>query len=401
MIVAARRTAIGTAGHAFAEVDVTGLAAPVLAAVAELSGALGSPDEVILGNCQGPGGNLGRIAALAAGLGADIPGLTVDRQCASGLDAIRTAAALLRSGDATLVLAGGAESASTAPWRYWPPTGLGRSPTRYTRAPFAPTGFPDPEMGAGADTLAAALGISRIRQDDYAARSHRLAAAAVAENRFAAEIVAVAGVDRDQRPRPGMTAARLARLPPAFGPAGQAGTATAGTETADAETPGTVTAGNSCGVSDGAAAVALVAAARLGELPADGPVLRIVAGAVAADDPGRPGSAITPAVRRLLADPRAAGIALPDIGAIEITEAFAAVALAAIDGLGLDRELVCADGGAIGLGHPWGASGAVLVVRLAARMLGDHGTGDLRFGLAACATGGGQAVALLLERIDR
>lgn len=383
VIVAARRTAIGAAGHAFAGVDVTGLAAPVLATLAAQTAALGPPDEVVLGNCQGPGGNLGRIAALAAGLGTDIPGLTVDRQCASGLDAIRTAAALLRSGDATLVLAGGAESASTAPWRSWPPSEPGRPSVRYTRAPFAPPGFPDPEMGAGADVLAAALGISRRRQDDYAARSHQLAAAAAAENTFAAEIVAVAGVDRDQRPRPGRTAARLARLPPAFGPAG------------------TVTAGNSCGVSDGAAAVALVAARRLPELDRDWPVLRIVAGAVAADDPGRPGSAITPAVRRLLADPRALGVDVADLGAIEITEAFAAVALAAIDGLGLDRELICADGGAIGLGHPWGASGAVLVVRLAARMLDGHGTEDIRFGLAACATGGGQAVALLLERIDR
>lgn len=383
IIVAARRTAIGTAGHAFAGVQVTGLAAPVLAALAEQTAALGlpgRPDEVVLGNCQGPGGNLGRVAALAAGLGTDVPGSTVDRQCASGLDAIRTAAALIRAGEAGAVLAGGAESASTAPWRHWPPTEPGRPPVRYSRAPFAPPGFPDPEMGAGADALAAALGISRSRQDDYAARSHQLAAASAAAHRFAAEIVAVAGVDRDQRSRAGLTAARLARLPPAFGPGG------------------TVTAGNSCGVSDGAAAVALVAARRLPELDRDGPVLRIVAGAVAADDPGLPGSAITPSVHRLLADPRAAGVGLADIGALEITEAFAAVALAAVDGLGLDRELVCADGGAIGLGHPWGASGAVLVVRLAARMLEFDGT---RFGLAACATGGGQAVALLLERIDR
>ena len=383
VLVAAKRTAIGTAGHAFAGVDVTGLAAPVLAALAGPTAALGAPDEVVLGNCQGPGGNLGRVAALAAELGDGTPGVTVDRQCASGLEAIRIGAALIRSGDAGLVLAGGAESASTAPWRFWPPTGPGRSAVRFTRAPFAPPGFPDPEMGTGADALAAALGISRERQDDYAARSHRLAAAAIAENRFAAEIVAVAGVDRDQRPRPGMTTSRLARLPPAFSP------------------DGTVTAGNSSGVSDGAAGVALVAASRLTGL-ADGPVLRILAGAVAADDPGRPGSAIVPAVRRLLADPRATGIGMADLGAVEITEAFAAVALAAVDGLGLDRELVCADGGAVGLGHPWGASGAVLVVRLAARMLGNgNRSGGATFGLAACATGGGQAVALLLERIER
>ena len=158
VLVGGRRTAIGTAGHGFARVDVIGLAAPVLAAVADQCAPLDRPvDDVIIGNCLGPGGNIARVAALAAGLGEGVPGVTVDRQCGSGLDAVLQAAARVRAGDADLVLAGGAESASTAPWRFWPPA-AGGDPVRYTRAPFAPSGYPDPDMGQAADHLARLLG---------------------------------------------------------------------------------------------------------------------------------------------------------------------------------------------------------------------------------------------------
>ena len=367
-MVAARRTPIGTAGHALAGIEVADLAAPVLAAAA--AGLPAPVDEVVLGNCQGPGGNVARVAALAAGLPMQCPAVTVDRQCASGLEAIRLGALLIAAGSARVVLAGGAESASTAPWRSWPPT-ADAPPRRYLRAPFAPHGFPDPDMGVSADLLAARLGITRERQDEYAALSHELAWNATRTGVFEAELVAVDGVVGDERPRPGMTAARLSRLPSAFSDGG------------------TATAGNSCGESDGAAVVALLSS----EL-ASGPALRVRGTAVAADDPGLPGLAIAPAVRKLLTSN---GIGVGDIGAIEVTEAFASVALAMIDALGLDRHRVCADGGAIGLGHPWGASGGVLVVRLAARMLAPDGP---ELGLAACATGGGQAVALLLERVS-
>ena len=188
------------------------LAAPVLAEVAAALAPAGIEiDDVALGNCMGPGGDVARVAALRAGLGERVPGVTVDRQCGSGLDAVMQAASRVRAGDARLLLAGGAESASTAPHRTWPGTG-----ERYARAPFAPAGFPDPDMGPAADRLAAVLGISRARQDAWAARSHARAAAAQAAGVFDAELVAVGGVTRDDRPRAAMDLARLARFAPAF-----------------------------------------------------------------------------------------------------------------------------------------------------------------------------------------
>ena len=354
--------------------------APVLASVAEQVAPLGRAiDDVIVGNCLGPGGNIARISALAAGMGDAVPGVTVDRQCGSGLDAVLQAGARVRAGEAGLVLAGGAESASTAPWRFWPPKGTA-DPVRYTRAPFAPPGFPDPGMGEAADALATIRGISRERQDEYAARSHGLTFAAQQAGRYAAEIVAVQGISRDERPRAGLDQARLARLRPSFGADGSA------------------TAGNSCGISDGAAAVAVTTerAARDAGLP----FLRILGAAVAADRSDLPGLGPAPAVRRLLTRPTVTerGITIDDIGAIEITEAFASVVLAVVDDLGLDPELVCAEGGAIGLGHPWGASGTILLIRLASRMLSANTTEATPLGLATCAIGGGQGLAMVLER---
>ena len=238
VIVAAARTPIGTAGHSLADVTVEQLAAPVLASLLSRSGLdAGAVDEVVLGNCLGPGGNVARVSALAAGLPESVPALTVDRQCASGLAAVDLAAQLVRNG-AGVVLAGGAESASTAPWRFWPPE-AGGEPLRYERAPFAPA--PDDlDMGLANDLLATESGVTRERQDAYAARSHRLGAAARDAGLFDDEIVPVAGTSRDERPRAGLTPQRLARLPAAFRP------------------EGTVTAGNACGISDGAAAVAVV-----------------------------------------------------------------------------------------------------------------------------------------------
>ncbi|MET3805363.1 acetyl-CoA C-acetyltransferase [Nakamurella sp. UYEF19] len=377
VIVSGRRTAIATAGHGFAGLGTTELAAPLLADAVAFTASLDLPvDDVILGNCLGAGGDVARVATLAAGLGVAVPAVTVDRQCGSGLDAVLQAAARVRSGDARLVLAGGVESASTAPWRSWPPVG-DAAPIRYTRAPFAPPGFPDPDMGQAADELARRRGISRVRQDEYASRSHVLAAHSTAAGTFEVEILGVAGLLRDERPRSKMTVERLGRLRPTFTAAGSA------------------TAGNSCGISDGAAVVSVTTAehARVAGLP----FFRILGAAVAGCDPAVPGLAIEAATRKLLQQSAIAdnGITLADIGAIEITEAFASVALAAIDGLGLDGDLVCSDGGAIGLGHPWGASGAILVVRLMTRMSRPDGP---PVGLAACAIGGGQGIAVLLEK---
>ena len=247
---------------------VVEIAAALLADLVARTAALDLPlDEVVLGNCLGPGGNVARVSALAAGLGESVPAVTIDRQCASGLEAVVVAARAVGAGDAALVLAGGAESASTAPWRCWPPR-PGEQPRPYRRAPFAPPGFPDPDMGAAADDLAERLGISRRAQDDYAALSHGHAAAAAAAGDFDAELLPLPGLQPDERPRDGLTEGRLSRLPAAF--------------SAD----GTATAGNSSGISDGAAAVAVTTAdrARRAGLPA----IRILAAAATRGRPGPP-----------------------------------------------------------------------------------------------------------------
>ncbi|HEY6796037.1 MAG TPA: thiolase family protein [Kineosporiaceae bacterium] len=381
VVVGARRTPFGIAGRSLAALGPAELAAPVLAALADdLKPVLADRpvDEVVLGNCRGPGGDVARVAALAAGLGPRVPGVSVDRQCGSGLEAVRLAAALVASGAADVVLAGGTESASTAPG----------GPQH--RARFAPDGWPDPDMGPAADAVARACGVSRERQDTYAARSHALALAAREAGDFDAELVPVGTLTRDERPRP-LGAATLARLRPAFGPGG------------------TVTAGNACGINDGAAVVAVVservrAAAGL-------PGLRVLASAAVGADPALPPLAAAPAVRAVLAraglagsgpaDPATAVLARVD--RIELTEAFAAQVLACTDELGLDPlgrdgHRVCPSGGAIALGHPWAASGAFLVVRLFAGLAGRAGRAG-RIGLAACAIGGGQGVAMVFEGV--
>lgn len=370
VIVAATRSPIGTAGRSLSGHTADQLAAPVLAATLARSGL--APDEitdVVLGNCMGPGGDVARSAALASGLPVHVPALTVDRQCASGLAAIEVADRFVRGG-APAVLAGGVESVSTAPWRHWPPVD-GADPVRYERAPFAPEGWDDPEMGVANDLLAQEAGVTRERQDEYAARSHARAVAARDAGVFADEIVAIDGVDRDDRPRATLTRDKLARLRPAFLP------------------DGTVTAGNSCGISDGAAAVAVVDEATHARLGLPG--LRILATATAGVEPHRPGRGLVPAVR---AAAQRSGIGLDALDAIEVNEAFAGQVLACCDELGLDPLRVCADGGALALGHPWGASGAVLVVRLFHQLV-TQGRGTL--GLAAIAAGGGQGVAMVVQ----
>jgi acetyl-CoA C-acetyltransferase len=374
-IVAARRTPIGTAGHGLAKLTAADLAAAALHAVAQDLRTLGideDPDDVVLGNCLGPGGNLARVAALQAGLPVRVPGLTVDRQCGSGLAAVSIGAALLANASSSrpLVLAGGVESASTAPWRFWPPAN-GSPPQRYERAPFAPADFGDPDMGEAADLLAAEAGISRERQDAYAARSHSLAVEARQRRAFDDEVVPVGGLGSDERPRLGLSIERLARLKPAF------------------RDRGTVTAGNSCGISDGAAIVGLVTEGQRRQLGLPG--LRVVATATAGIDPRRPGLGIVPAVQQVLTY---TGLRLSQVDVLEFNEAFAGQILACTDRLGLDPERVCRQGGALALGHPWGASGAVLLVRLFSQLIR---AASGRYGLAAIAVGGGQGIATVVE----
>jgi acetyl-CoA C-acetyltransferase len=378
VIIAARRTPIGTAGHALAGVDLVGLLAPVLRAlVDDLGPDAPGVDDVVIGNCRGPGGNPARVAALAAGLGTEVPAVTVDRQCGSGQEAVHQGATAVLAGVVDVVLAGGAESASTAPWRLARPTRSTGLPVPYDRAPFAPSEIGDPDMGPAAEAVAAMCGVTRQRQDAYASRSHALTLAATRAGAFGAELVPVAGMVSDERPRP-LTQAVLSRMRPAFVPGG------------------TVTAGNCCGVSDGAAAVALVPEHLRAALGVPGLALRgwVCVGL----DPNTPGLGPVPAVAKLL---QGCGIELAEVGVLEMTEAFAAQVLACTDALGLDplgpsAARVCPQGGAIAMGHPWGASGAMLLVRLFAQMVRVDGPG---LGIATCAIGGGQGLALLAERV--
>ncbi len=366
MVIAARRTPIATRGRALSGLPIDALAAPVLAAALDDARAASRRQivvgDVVLGNCMGPGGNPARTAALRAGLGHEIPGVTVDRQCGSGLAAVITAAQAIGAGDDRLQLAGGAESASTAPVR-----SLDGVP--YDRAPFVPAGWSDPGMPRAAEDLAAAAGIPRSRQDTYAARSHRRAVAAAGRRAFTHELVPVGGLLADELPSRG--ASLLPRFTPLF-------------------PGGSLTAGNSCRISDGAAAVALVASGTHA-----GPGLALRSHAVIGCDPALPGLGAAPAIEAAL---RSAGRAVSDVAAIEVVEAFAVQTLAVLERIGVadDDPRVCADGGALAWGHPWGASGAVSVVRLFGRLMrGGAPPGTL--GLAAASVGGGLGVAAVFE----
>lgn len=373
VVVAARRTAIATSGRAFATLTASDLASPVLEAViADVLRAGDRIDDIVLGVARSPGGNPARVASLTAGLDPTVPGMTVDRQCGSGLAAIQVAADRVRAGSATIVLAGGSESASTAP---------------AGRARFAPEVVGDPDMGPAAEDLARAHGIARERQDAYAYRSHARALAAD----FSAELVEVAGLQQDMRPR-AVKSEVLARMPAAFVPGG------------------TVTAGNSCGISDGAAVVAIVPEWWRAERGLPG--LAILGSAAIGVDPRLPGIGPAPAIEQVL---RTCDLDLGQIDVLEITEAFAAQVLAvtdalSLDALGADATRICPQGGAIAMGHPWGASGAILMVRLFSQLVrdpiardqvmrdADLGSGP-RLGIASCAVGGGMGLATVVERV--
>lgn len=358
-IIAARRTAFCRRGGALAAHSETSLAAEVLDALLREVRDLGvtqDVDEVILGNVLGPGGNVARVASLQAGLGQSTAGVTVDRQCGSGQEAIHQAAALVGSGMASVVLAGGTQQVSQLPS---PPP----------RAAFAPAPD-DPDMGPAAQDLADRHRIDRAAQDAFALTSHQRAAATRDAGGFAAELVAVQGMTRDDRPRDRLTASLLARMPGAFCPGGS------------------VSVANSCADADGAAVVALVPEWLRAGLGC--PALGITAFTAVGCPPPLPGLGAGLAIARL------AELVPGPWDVMEITEAFAAQVLASCEVAGLDPHRVNLQGGAIALGHPWAASGAALVVRLFAQLVRVPVGAT---GVAACAIGGGQGVALAVERV--
>ncbi|HEX9228524.1 MAG TPA: thiolase family protein [Arthrobacter sp.] len=386
VIIAARRTPICRANGALKTVPAHQLLAPVLRALlADAGAAPESVADVVIGNAVGGGGNLARLAALEAGLPVSVPGVTVDRQCGSGLDAIVLAARLVAAGGRGLYLAGGVESISTAPLRAH--RGAGGVPDFFARAQFVPLGLGDPDMGVAAENVAAHFGISRARQDELALRSHRRALASAAAGVFDAEIVQLPGVaapdgalgshggtvTSDDGPRRGLTEAVLARFPPVFAEGG------------------TVTAGNSCFDADGAAGVVITSVERARELGArDG--LLVLGTDTAGVDPRLLGIGAAAAAERLLEQ---CGVRAAELGLVEFNEAFASQTLACLDLLGIPAERANLDGGALALGHAYGASGAVLVTRLLAQARRSQVEGQLA--LAMISIAGGMGTAALLE----
>lgn len=362
-LASARRSATVPRGGALAALPLHDLVAPVIAAA--LTDARTGADEVqelILSNALGAGGNPARLAALAAGLPLSVAGLSIDRQCAGGLDALLLGAALIRAGQYDIVLAGGAESYSRRPLRLRT-FADGRPPEPYDAPPFSPDPARDPDMAEAADALGRKLGISRADQDRWAVESHRKALAA--RQRLAAEIVPVAGLGHDPFAR--TLGLRLA---------GRAQVVT-----------GDITAANMSVAADGAAICVLMSGrmARARGLTA----VELGPGATAGSDPAMPGTAPVAAIAHALS---AAGLHADDLARSEIMEAFAVQAIACQQLAGLDPRVMNAGGGALARGHPIGASGAVLAVRLYHELRRTGGAG-----LAAIAAAGGIGTALVLR----
>lgn len=354
VILAAKRTAVVPRGGAFARLEVEDLAAPLVRALlAEAGLAPAQVGELICANALGAGGNVARIISLAAGLD-QVAGLTIDRQCAGGLDAILLGHALIESGTAEVVIAGGAESYSRRPER-WRTDPEGGAATRYEQARFTPVGTRDPDMAQAAADLAERLRISRDAQDAWAVTSHARARVA------AGEIVPLLGQGADAFAR-GLRAEVAARAK---------------------VIAGTITAANAAVAADGAALVLMVS-----ERIARGRGMRVLGGASLGGDPSEPGLVPVAAIAAALTR---AGLRPDQVALAEVMEAYAVQAIACVQGAGLNPAVVNIGGGALSRGHPIGASGAILAVRLFYEL-------QAGVGLAAIAAAGGIGTALLVQR---
>jgi 3-oxoadipyl-CoA thiolase len=394
VIVAALRTPIGRHGGALARVRPDDLAARVIRALVERTGVdVKTIDDVILG-CANQAGednrNVARMASLLAGLPVEIPGQTVNRLCGSGLQAVASAAQAIRAGEGDVFIAGGVESMSRSPWvTLKPEEAFPRSAPvsadttvgwRFTNAKM-PREWTI-SLGETAEEVAKRCGVTREEQDAFALESQRRAACAMAEGRFDAEIVPVTVpgrrgestvVSRDEHPRPDVTIEGLRAMKPAFVKDG-----------------GTVTAGSSSGINDGAS-VLLVMSEMASRRAGLEPMARIIASAVAGVSPEVMGLGPVPATRKALAR---AGVGMADIDLVELNEAFASQSVACMRELGCDPARVNVNGGAIALGHPLGASGA----RVLTTLLHEMERRQVRRGLATMCIGVGQGIAMVVER---
>ncbi|WP_028781828.1 thiolase family protein [Thalassobacillus devorans] len=384
VIVSAVRTAIGRQGGTLATVPAHVLGAEVIKAAVQRAGVQPEQiEDVIFGNVLSGGGNIARLTALETGLSISLPGLTVDRQCGSGLNAVNLAAQAIRAGDGDVYIAGGTESMSRAPYLMdRPERPYSPVPPKFRKSPLSPKEIGDPPMGITAEKLAEKYEISREEQDEFALSSQRKMARAMEEGRFNEQIVPFEVPVRkkdsidfkiDEHPRPQTTIDALSKLSPAF------------------LENGTVTAGNSSGLNDAASALVVMSGEK-----ADGlnlkPLAVVRAQAVAGVDPNIMGIGPVPATKKVL---HKAGLNLKDMDVIEINEAFAAQVLACNRELEMDLEKVNVNGGAIAHGHPLGATGAILATKAIYELQRSNG----KYALITACIGGGQGIATILERV--
>lgn len=381
-IVAARRTALGRIGGLHRSRRLEELAAPVItAALADCGLPPARVDEIVIGNAT-QGGNPARLVALAAGLPETVPATTIDRQECSGLDAILAAARMIGAGEASVVVAGGAESPSTAPWRIAKPKSLYQLPQFMRLEPAEPVEGDEPEAIEAAEEMARALGLGRSQQDMWAMRSHLKAERSREARAFVGEIVPLRANAEEARDQSAVEPSPedLERLTPFVRPGG------------------TLTPGNTSAVHDGAAIVVVVSEAVWQEL-GQPRALRLVGSAVRGVGPEHEVSAPIEAMKSLYG--RLDGFNPKDIGVVELSEASAAQALAFASTLGLEDDILNPDGGAVVRGRPFGAAGAVLVVRLFTRMVRQPAAGAPRIqnGVAVLGAAGGMGLAALFEAV--
>ena len=395
VIVDAIRTPIGALGGILSSVRPDDMAAHVIKSILERNQIDPALIEEVFMGCANQAGednrNVARMAALLAGLPVEVGGVTVNRLCASGLNAINMAARAIKAGEGEVYIAGGVESMSRAPYSL-PKAEAGFSFGNLTAYDTAlGWRYPNPKMkamhgtdsmGETAENIAAERPhITREKQDKFSARSHSKAIAAIDSGRFKQEIVPVIipqkkgdpkVVDTDERPRRDTTVESLAKLKAAF------------------RDGGTVTAGNSSGLNDGASALLIMSAEKAKSLNLK-PLARIITSASAGVPPRIMGIGPVPATKKAL---ERAGLKIQDIGLMELNEAFAVQSLAVIEDLGIDPELVNVNGGAIAIGHPLGCSGARLVTTLVHEM---KDRGNVKYGVATLCVGVGQGEATVIE----
>lgn len=383
VIVSAVRTPIGRQGGALASLNAHEFGAVVIKEALSRAGVNANQvEDVIFGNVLSGGGNIARLTALQTGLSLEIPGLTIDRQCGSGINAVNLAAQAIKSGAGDIYVAGGTESMSRAPYLMDRPTkAYSPVPPRFRSAQLSPKEIGDPPMGITAENLVKKYHISREEQDAYALRSQQRMAAAMEQEFFKQQIVPIDISVRkgapitftvDEHPRPNTTLEGLAKLPPAF------------------LEDGTVTAGSSSGLNDAASALVLMSREKASELGLK-PLAVVRDYAVSGVDPNIMGIGPVPATRKLL---KRSGLRLDDIDFVELNEAFASQVIACNRELEIPEEKLNVNGGAIAHGHPLGATGAILLTKAIYEL---QRTNKHTAIITAC-IGGGQGIATLIER---